>query len=63
MGPIKVKADKVNELTEKMGFKSHNHPQIGMIVEKDGLIFTSKGQLVGIAIPSYGKGHLGAYPG
>lgn len=51
MGPIKVKADKVSELTEKMGFKSHNHPQIGMIVEKDGLIFTSKGQLVGIAMP------------
>ena len=51
MGPIKVKADKVAELSTTYGFKSHNHPQIGMILEKDGIIFTNMGQLVGIAMP------------
>ena len=48
---IKVKADKIAELTTTYGFESANHPQLGVIYGKDGIFFTSKGQFVGLAMP------------
>lgn len=49
---IKVKTERVNELTEKFGFTTENHPQLGLLyVHKDGMVFGPQGQFAGLAMP------------
>lgn len=49
---IKVKTERVGELIEKFGFKTDNHPQLGMLyVHPDGMVFGPQGQFAGLAMP------------